>query len=681
MGCQGKVHIAIVDMPTIRKIAQGVKTIESRFSKNRIKPHGLVDPDDMVLLKSSGGGIFGYFFVDHVETLTNFNIVDIKERYNDRITADESFWTKKTDARYASLIQCKKPVMAESGVHFKRTGMDGWIIRPQNLERQVICFSGQICSGKTGYAKGLTEILEAQYIHFGSIIKRYAAENGFGDDRAAIQNAGQHFMDTMGSDALIELAIRQLDGTPPSRHIVFDGVRHAEIYHAIKDRFSGATLIYVDAKSQERYKRYLERSRQTITYQEFMSMNEMPVEREIPALEKEADYIVKSSHEKDLGAAINITSRIISAMLTGQIHKFKAGNSTERGKMLAVVGAQYGSEGKGVITAAIAQEYSVHVRVGSPNAGHTFHWNDNVHVMQCIPCGWINPNAKIILGRGSLLNMEYLISEIEHIEKYYPEFKKRLYIDAKAGILLETFKQKEGGIDGDYNRRIGSTGEGVGEARIARIKRDPNEFLYFKDVAKEYGLFDCMMKNTPSMIAECQDRGENILLEGTQGCALSLLHGNWPYVTSIDTNAAALLSEAGIAPSRLTNVLIVARTFPIRVSGNSGDLKFEIDWNTLSAELGRPVLEYTTVTKRPRRIGKWDDNLIQEAILLNKPTSMALTFLDYIDPSCRGISEFEKLNDKSKAFITAIEQKFSIPIAIIGTGGETFTTIRKRDEL
>lgn len=352
-----------------------------------------------------------------------------------------------------------------------------------------------------------------------------------------------------------------------------------------------------------------------------------------------------------------------------------------KGKMLAVIGAQYGSEGKGVITASIADEYSVHVRVGSPNAGHTFYWNNTIHIMQSIPCGWINKDAKIIIGRGALINISYLLSEIKQIETFYPDFKSRLFIDAKAGILTDDFKNEEGGINGDYNARIGSTGEGVGVARIARIKRDKSCFHHFENIAHLYDLSCCIINNTPKMIADLQDKGENILLEGTQGCALSMLHGDWPFVTSVDTNAAAILSEVGIAPFRLTNVLLVARTFPIRVSGNSGKLKNEIDWEILSSEIGRNVIERTTVTKRIRRIGRWDDELMQEAILLNNPTSIALTFLDYIDPTIEGISEYELLSRSAKEYIGELEKKFLVPVSVIGTGGNCYSTIRRHQEL
>ena len=83
----------------------------------------------------------------------------------------------------------------------------------------------------------------------------------------------------------------------------------------------------------------------------------------------------------------------------------------ERGKLTVLVGGQYGSEGKGAVAAHIANQYQVHVRVGSPNAGHTIYWRGEKHVMQSIPCGWINPNAVIVIGRGALLNMKQFMKD------------------------------------------------------------------------------------------------------------------------------------------------------------------------------------------------------------------------------------------------------------------------------
>ena len=350
-----------------------------------------------------------------------------------------------------------------------------------------------------------------------------------------------------------------------------------------------------------------------------------------------------------------------------------------RGKLTVLVGGQYGSEGKGGIAAHIANEYGVHVRVGSHNAGHTFYWHGEKHVMQSIPCGWINPDAKIVIGRGALVNMKQFMKELVHILQYYPDFLSRLFIDPHTGVLSDKFHEQEGGIHGEMHKRIGSTGEGVGPARVARINRDPEQFQQFKDIAKEYGLEGCLCDNTPKFIADCQDAGINVLIEGTQGSALSMLHSCWPYCTSIDTNAAGIISEVGLAPSRVTNVLMVVRTYPIRVAGNSGPMKGEITWEELSARLGKNMVpEKTTVTKKVRRIAEWDDELFQQACLLNAPTEIALTFADYLDPNLAGATEMGALT-KSFKFVDFIARHgFSTTniIKYVGTGPDTIVEVK-----
>ena len=347
-----------------------------------------------------------------------------------------------------------------------------------------------------------------------------------------------------------------------------------------------------------------------------------------------------------------------------------------RGKLTVLVGGQYGSEGKGAVAAHVANDYDVHVRVGSPNAGHTIYWNGEKHVMQSIPCGWINPKATIMIGRGALLNMKQFMKELVHIMQYYPDFMKRLVIDEEAGILSEKFHEQEGGTHGEMHKRIGSTGEGVGPARVARINRDPNEFKQFKDVAAEYGLEQCMVKNTPKMLARMQDAGVNIMIEGTQGCALSLLHSHWPYCTSIDTNAAGIISEVGIAPARVTDVLMVVRTYPIRVAGNSGPMQGEITWEELSNRLGKDVTpEHTTVTKKIRRIAEWDDDLFEQALVLNAPTEIALTFADYVDPFIANTTDLRRI--KASEPLTDFIVKHNIKnIRYISTGPDSMVEVQ-----
>ena len=348
-----------------------------------------------------------------------------------------------------------------------------------------------------------------------------------------------------------------------------------------------------------------------------------------------------------------------------------------RGKLTVLVGGQYGSEGKGAIAARVADEYDVHVRVGSPNAGHTIYWKGDKHVMQSIPCGWINPKASIVIGRGALLNMKQLMKEIEHVKRYYPDFTGRLFIDPYAGILDEKFHEEEGGTEGEMHKRIGSTGEGVGPASMARLARDPDNFRFFKDICNEYNLTQCLCNNTPEVLARWQDDGCNILIEGTQGSALSLLHSNWPYCTSVETNAAGIIAEVGIAPSRVTDVIMVCRTYPIRVAGNSGPMKNEITWEELSKRTG--VLftpEKTTVTHKVRRIAEWDDDLYKNSVVLNAPTEIALTFADYIDPTLFGAMSTNKVME-SKELGEFLSKTSLTNIRYVGTSPSTVVDMKE----
>lgn len=348
----------------------------------------------------------------------------------------------------------------------------------------------------------------------------------------------------------------------------------------------------------------------------------------------------------------------------------------ERGKLTVLVGGQYGSEGKGAIAAYLADKYDMHVRVGSPNAGHTIYWKGEKHVMQSIPCGWINRRAIIVIGRGALINMKLLMKEIMHILRYYPNFLDRLVIDADAGVLDEKFREEEGGTHGEMHRRIGSTGEGVGPARMARISRDPSKFRLFKEIAEEYGLEKCMYTNTPKIIANSQDKGYNILIEGTQGSALSLLHSYWPYCTSIDTNAAGIISEVGLAPSRVTDVLMICRSYPIRVAGNSGPLHNEITWDELQKRMDKTFEpEKTTVTHKVRRIAEWDDALFEQSCILNAPTEIALTFADYIDPRLYGEKDASKVKASVPLNKFLVDHHLKALITYISTSEKTVVEV------
>ena len=335
-----------------------------------------------------------------------------------------------------------------------------------------------------------------------------------------------------------------------------------------------------------------------------------------------------------------------------------------KGKVVALVGAQLGSEGKGAAASYLQNEFDVAVRTGAPNAGHTIFHDGKAFKMQSLPCTWTNPNCKLVIGRGALINVKILLREIAWAREYDPNIDARVFIDAKAGILEERHHKAEGGVKGKLHKTMGSTGEGVGAARVDRMGRNPKKFR-FADEARElskWAKFD-----TPALLAGWRSAGLSILLEGTQGAGLSLIHGSWPHVTTNDTNAAQMAADAGVPPQHVTDVILVARTYPIRVAGPSGPMKGEKTWKEMSEIVGRPVEERTTVTKKVRRIGEWDEDLLNQAATLNAPTEIVLTFLDYLCPEDAGKTSFDALSPKAKKFVEYLESMYA-PVTLIGTG-------------
>lgn len=336
-----------------------------------------------------------------------------------------------------------------------------------------------------------------------------------------------------------------------------------------------------------------------------------------------------------------------------------------RGKILALVGAQLGSEGKGVVAHRLASEFNICVRTGAPNAGHSLVHEGKLYKMQSLPCAWVNPECTLVLGAGALINVKILMREIEMVGQVFPDIKSRILIDAAAGILEERHHEEEGGVHGEMHKRMGSTGEGVGPARMDRIRRDPSRFRMARDVEEFRGM---VVENVSGFLTRAVSEGHNVLLEGTQGSGLSLIHGAWPHVTSSDTNAAQMAADAGVPPHWVTETMLVARTYPIRVAGPSGPLHNELSWDEMSVRVGRKVVEFTTVTKKQRRIGEWDEQMFRHAVELNDPATVAITFMDYLDPQSQGATKFEQLGPKALDFIHYLERTFRVRVGFIGTG-------------
>jgi len=165
--------------------------------------------------------------------------------------------------------------------------------------------------------------------------------------------------------------------------------------------------------------------------------------------------------------------------------------------------------------------------------------------------------------------------------------------------------------------------------------------------------------------------GEKIVIEGTQGFGLSVYHSPYyPYATSRDTIASGFLSEVGVSPLTVSDIVMVIRTFPIRVGGNSGPLPREIDWKTIQIESNYPyeIQEFTTVTNRLRRVARFDIDVVKRAAIANMPTQIALMGIDYLDHRNKGTKSFDQLTEKAKEFVFWLEHELGTHVMLIGTG-------------
>lgn len=327
-----------------------------------------------------------------------------------------------------------------------------------------------------------------------------------------------------------------------------------------------------------------------------------------------------------------------------------------RGTALALIGAQFGSEGKGVIAGKLAGEMDAAVRVGGPNAGHSLYHGGTLYKMRSIPCQWVVEGSLLYVGAGAVVNAEVLEKELASLP-----FPVNLTIDPLAVLVTTEHEHAEAET---IRGSIGSTAEGVGEARVARLRRRGD--AVFAD-SREWPRDVRVERVLPLVQMHLQD-GDTIMLEGTQGSALSLYHGTeYPYVTSTDTNASGIASEAGIAPSDVGHVHLVARTFPIRVAGPSGPMGDELDWSHFIRSGLVAAPEQTTVTKKTRRIAEWRDYEFAKAVEVNRPCGVWLMFGDYLDPLVRGSGDVAD-SRAVMAFVRYLEDTWGVPVLGVGTG-------------
>lgn len=340
-----------------------------------------------------------------------------------------------------------------------------------------------------------------------------------------------------------------------------------------------------------------------------------------------------------------------------------------------VVGGQYGGEGKGKISAFITEQEGIDVciRCGGPNSGHSFVADDGRTVLlRQLPTGYLRPQTRLLIPAGALIDLEVLKYELDSLGLD----ARRVGVDRNAMIIEGCDKERESQLQ--LRERLSSTLCGVGSAVARRAMRGADVRLAGR-VAGEVPWLSDLITDVSDEANAALDRGKKVLVEGTQGFGLSLYHSeSYPKTTSRDTTAVAFLSEIGLSPLLVSEVVAVFRTFPIRVSGDqAGPMKDEITWNIIQRESGypRPVLEMTTVSKKLRRVGRFDWDLAARAMKVNRPTRVALNGLDYLCYEDLGRRTFAALSQRSREFLQRLHAELSAPIHYGGVGPRVRDTL------
>jgi len=333
---------------------------------------------------------------------------------------------------------------------------------------------------------------------------------------------------------------------------------------------------------------------------------------------------------------------------------------------VAVIGAQWGDEGKGKIVDLLCEDFDVVARYqGGHNAGHTVKFADKHFALRLIPSGIIHPDKLCLLGNGMVIDPQALLDEIDGLRAGGVTIEDNLLIsDAAHCILpyhkaLDLAREEAAGV-----AKIGTTGRGIGPAYESKVGRygiriadlvDPDvlrqkiEFtcaernavlrgVYHRETYDPTRLYEDYLRhgevlgkrivNGTVWINEQMRAGKRVMFEGAQGTMLDIDHGTYPFVTSSSTIVGGICSGLGVAPKHIHKVIGVGKAYTTRVGGGA----FPTELNDPHGEhLRKRGNEFGTVTGRPRRCGWLDLPVLRTATILNGLDEIAVTKLDVLD--------------------------------------------------
>ena len=329
---------------------------------------------------------------------------------------------------------------------------------------------------------------------------------------------------------------------------------------------------------------------------------------------------------------------------------------------VAVVGSQWGDEGKGKITDFLSNEAAYTVRSnGGNNAGHTIEINGQDFKMRLIPSGIFASKEGAVIGNGVVINPEVLFSELENLAEKGIDTSK-LKISNRAHIIMPYhIKQDEYQEEAKGDQKIGTTKNGIGPAYMDKASRigirvcdllekdtfaaklrvnleQKNEVfskiygkpaLEFDDIFDKYYEYGQKMKkyvtDTSVLINNALDNDEKVLFEGAQGTMLDIDEGTYPFVTSSNTISGGIASGIGVGANRVKSVIGVCKAYTTRVG--AGPFPTELLDET-GDRIRETAHEYGTVTGRPRRVGWFDSVALRHAKRVSGINGLSLNLLD-----------------------------------------------------
>lgn len=335
---------------------------------------------------------------------------------------------------------------------------------------------------------------------------------------------------------------------------------------------------------------------------------------------------------------------------------------------IAVLGAQWGDEGKGKIVDLLTPHFSIVARYqGGHNAGHTVYANERKFVLRLLPSGILHDGVTCVIGNGLVVDPQALFAEIDELEAAGIRIGDRLVISDKAHLILPYHRELDLLSEARRGeRKIGTTSRGIGPAYEDKIARrgvrvgdlaSPDalaEAVRHNVDARNHIIGDSLMDwrqvfddlraawtrmapwvtDVSLFLARAVAAGRPIMFEGAQGTLLDIDHGTYPYVTSSNATTGGVCTGLGVPPRAIDGVLGVAKAYTTRVG--EGPLPTELH-GELGNRLRESGQEFGAVTGRPRRCGWWDAVAVRYAARVNGLDALAITKLDVLD----GMSELQ----------------------------------------